>query len=131
MVAQKRVAIYARVSTLDKGQDPEMQLLGLREYAARRAFIVVGEYVDYASGTRVARNTKPCSPRRANGTSMWSWSGATTGLRVPRPPWSMPYKDSTAWASILFPIRVSRTMCAKFPFGGTGPHNHTDLFVLS
>ena len=51
MVAQKRVAIYARVSTVDKGQDPETQLLGLREYAARRAFVVVGEYVDYASGT--------------------------------------------------------------------------------
>jgi predicted site-specific integrase-resolvase len=33
MVAQKRVAIYARVSTVDKGQDPETQLLGLREYA--------------------------------------------------------------------------------------------------
>jgi predicted site-specific integrase-resolvase len=55
MVAQKRVAIYARVSTGDKGQDPETQLLGLREYAARRAFVVVGEYVDYASGTREDR----------------------------------------------------------------------------
>ena len=55
MVAQKRVAIYARVSTVDKGQDPETQLLGLREYAARREFVVVGEYVDYASGTREDR----------------------------------------------------------------------------
>ena len=55
MIAQKRVAIYARVSTVDKGQDPETQLLGLREYAARRAFVVVGEYVDYASGTREDR----------------------------------------------------------------------------
>ena len=55
MVAQKRVAIYARVSTVDKGQDPETQLLGLRDYAARRAFVVVGEYVDYASGTREDR----------------------------------------------------------------------------
>jgi DNA invertase Pin-like site-specific DNA recombinase len=55
MVAQKRVAIYARASTVDKGQDPETQLLVLREYAARRAFVVVGEYVDYASGTREDR----------------------------------------------------------------------------
>ena len=31
MVAQKRVAIYARVSTVDKGQDPETQLVGLRD----------------------------------------------------------------------------------------------------
>ena len=52
MVAQKRVALYARVSTSDKGQDPETQLLALREYAARRGFVPAGEYVDYASGTR-------------------------------------------------------------------------------
>ena len=52
MVAQKRVALSARVSTMDKGQDPETQLLALREYAARRGFVPAGEYVDYASGTR-------------------------------------------------------------------------------
>ena len=55
MVAQKRVAIYARVSTVDKGQTPETQLLALREYAARRGFTLAGEYVDYASGTREDR----------------------------------------------------------------------------
>jgi len=55
MVAQKRVAIYARVSTIDKGQDPETQLYALREYAARRGFVSAGEYVDYASGTREDR----------------------------------------------------------------------------
>ncbi|MFT5909525.1 MAG: DNA invertase Pin-like site-specific DNA recombinase [Paraglaciecola sp.] len=48
--AKKRVAIYARVSTLEKGQDPETQLLQLREFAQRREFEVIGEYVDYASG---------------------------------------------------------------------------------
>jgi len=52
MVAPKRVAIYARVSTVDKGQDPETQLRALREYAARRGFGPAGEYIDYASGTR-------------------------------------------------------------------------------
>ena len=52
MVAQKRVALYARVSTSDKGQDPETQLLALREYAARRGFVSAGEYVDYASSMR-------------------------------------------------------------------------------
>ena len=46
MVTQKRVAIYARVSTVDKGQDPETQLVGLREYATRRGFVLAGEYVD-------------------------------------------------------------------------------------
>jgi DNA invertase Pin-like site-specific DNA recombinase len=55
MIVQKRVAIYARVSTVDKGQDPETQLLALREYAARRGFLCVGEYVEYARGTREDR----------------------------------------------------------------------------
>jgi DNA invertase Pin-like site-specific DNA recombinase len=55
MVAQKRVAIYARVSTIDKGQDPETQLMALRAYAERRDFSLVGEYIDYASGTREDR----------------------------------------------------------------------------
>lgn len=47
----KRVALYARVSTVDKGQDPETQLIQLREYAKRRNFQVFGEFVDTASGT--------------------------------------------------------------------------------
>lgn len=50
-----RVGIYARVSTLDKGQDPETQLEPLREYAKRRGFEIVDEYVDYASGRRTDR----------------------------------------------------------------------------
>lgn len=48
----KRAAIYARVSTVDRGQDPETQLRQLREYAERRDFPVAAEYVDHASGTR-------------------------------------------------------------------------------
>lgn len=52
---KKRAAIYARVSTFDKGQDPETQLLQLREYAERRGMDLVGEYVDYASGTSEQR----------------------------------------------------------------------------
>ena len=52
MVTQKRVALYARVSKMDKGQDPETQLISLREYAKRRGFLHSGEYIDYASGTR-------------------------------------------------------------------------------
>jgi len=55
MVSHKRVVIYARVSTLDKGQDPETQLMALREYAERRGFQIVDEYIDYASGTREDR----------------------------------------------------------------------------
>jgi DNA invertase Pin-like site-specific DNA recombinase len=50
--AARRAALYARVSTEDRGQDPETQLRLLREYADRRGFEVAGEFVDYASGTR-------------------------------------------------------------------------------
>ncbi len=50
--ATRRAALYARVSTDDRGQDPETQLRQLREYAGRRGFAVAGEFVDYASGTR-------------------------------------------------------------------------------
>lgn len=50
-----RVAIYARVSTLDKKQDPETQLRQLREYSERRSYQLIGEFVDYASGTSEAR----------------------------------------------------------------------------
>jgi DNA invertase Pin-like site-specific DNA recombinase len=50
-----RVALYARVSTLN-GQHPEMQLSELREYASRRGWAVIGEYVDQGtSGTRERR----------------------------------------------------------------------------
>jgi DNA invertase Pin-like site-specific DNA recombinase len=47
---QKRTAIYARVSTLDRSQDPQTQLRPLREYAARRDLVVTAEYIDRASG---------------------------------------------------------------------------------
>jgi DNA invertase Pin-like site-specific DNA recombinase len=43
-----RVALYARVSTADKDQNPETQLLPLREFAAAQGWQTT-EYVDYAS----------------------------------------------------------------------------------
>jgi DNA invertase Pin-like site-specific DNA recombinase len=48
----RRAVIYARVSTVDRGQDPETQLRQLREYADRRCFALIEEYVDHASGSR-------------------------------------------------------------------------------
>lgn len=51
-----RVALYARVSTADKGQDPEMQLSELREYARARGFTVYREFVDRGiSGSKESR----------------------------------------------------------------------------
>ena len=46
----RRVAIYARVSTDDKGQDPENQLRQLREWCARMGYPVDREYVEHENG---------------------------------------------------------------------------------
>lgn len=47
-----QVAIYARVSTKDKGQDTENQLRQLREFCRKQGWHIVNEYVDRASGKR-------------------------------------------------------------------------------
>src|SRR5882762_5207824 len=50
------VALYARVSTTGHGQDPEMQMRELREYAASRGWSVVEEYIDRGvSGAKASR----------------------------------------------------------------------------
>ena len=45
-LAPRRVAIYARVSTFDKGQNPETQLRELRRYAEARGLAVAHELID-------------------------------------------------------------------------------------
>jgi len=51
-----RVAIYARVSTANNGQDPTMQTRELKEYIERRSWQLAGEYVDVGvSGTKEKR----------------------------------------------------------------------------
>jgi DNA invertase Pin-like site-specific DNA recombinase len=52
----KKVALYARVSTVN-GQDPEMQLAEMREYASRRGWAVFSEYVD--RGVSGAAQSRP------------------------------------------------------------------------
>jgi DNA invertase Pin-like site-specific DNA recombinase len=52
-----RVALYARVSTLNHGQDVNMQLRELREYCQRRVWDIAGEYVDL--GVRGAEDSRP------------------------------------------------------------------------
>src|SRR3990172_10597305 len=46
-----RVAIYARVSTKDKGQNPEMQLEPCRRYAKAMEWEIYKEYSDKARAT--------------------------------------------------------------------------------
>jgi DNA invertase Pin-like site-specific DNA recombinase len=56
LLAITRVALYARVSTSNGHQDPEMQLRELREYADRRGWQVAGEYTDHGvSGSKESR----------------------------------------------------------------------------
>jgi DNA invertase Pin-like site-specific DNA recombinase len=45
-----RAALYARVSTRDKGQDTENQLAQLREFAKTQGWTSVHEYMDRVTG---------------------------------------------------------------------------------
>lgn len=49
------VALYARVSTKDKGQDTENQLRQLRRFAEKQGWSIGQEYVDRATGKRSDR----------------------------------------------------------------------------
>ena len=53
-----RVAIYARVSTSDKDQEPETQLMPLRDFVQAQEWDVYDEYVDRASANDQAHRTE-------------------------------------------------------------------------
>ena len=50
-----RAALAARVSTRDKQQDPELQLVPMRAFAVARGWTLAGEYVDQASASDFVR----------------------------------------------------------------------------
>ncbi len=50
-----RAALYARVSTADKGQSPDNQLTDLRRFGAAQGWEVTAEYVDHDSGSKADR----------------------------------------------------------------------------
>ena len=52
-----RAALYARVSTVNGQQDPEMQLRELREYCERRGWVIADEYID--AGISGAKDRRP------------------------------------------------------------------------
>jgi DNA invertase Pin-like site-specific DNA recombinase len=52
-----RVAIYARVSTTNHGQDVSMQTRELRQFAEARGWQVAGEYID--AGVSGAKDSRP------------------------------------------------------------------------
>src|ERR1700736_4539485 len=53
-----RAAIYARVSTEDKGQTPDNQLLQLRAWCERMGYPVVREYVEHENGGKGVEHRK-------------------------------------------------------------------------
>jgi DNA invertase Pin-like site-specific DNA recombinase len=57
MKGQPRVALYARCSTLNNGQDPQMQTRELREFCRNRDWNIVREYVDH--GISGAKDSRP------------------------------------------------------------------------
>ena len=71
------IALYARVSTRDKGQDTENQLSQLRAFAATQGWTVVHEYVDRATGKHSDREQfqrlfKDASQRKFDFVLFWS-----------------------------------------------------------
>lgn len=52
-----KIAIYARVSTVNLGQSPEMQLFALKEYCKARGLSIYKEYVD--EGISGSCNSRP------------------------------------------------------------------------
>ena len=71
------IAIYARVSTKDKGQDTENQLRELRAFAQSSGWSVVKEYIDKASAKNGDRDQlqmllDDASRRRFKGVLVWA-----------------------------------------------------------
>jgi DNA invertase Pin-like site-specific DNA recombinase len=52
-----KAALYARVSTSNRGQDTDLQLRELREFAKRRGWTVASEYVD--EGVSGSKDSRP------------------------------------------------------------------------
>lgn len=72
-----RTALYARVSTRDKGQDTENQLFQLREFARTQGWTITGEYVDRVTGKHSDRERfqklfQDASQRKFDTVLFWS-----------------------------------------------------------
>ena len=82
-----RAALYARISTLNHGQDPEVQLRELREFCQRRGFAIAHEYVDKGiSGSREKRPAldkllADCSKRRIDAVVVYRYDRFARSLR--------------------------------------------------
>ncbi len=72
-----RTALYARVSTRDKGQDTENQLAQLREFARTQGWTIAAEYTDRVTGKHSDREQfqklfQDASQRKFDTVLFWS-----------------------------------------------------------
>ena len=101
MSSATRVAIYARVSTDNKGQDPENQLRQLRAWCACRGTGWPPNMSSTRAAARVpssAGNMHGSLPTRRGATSTWCWCGRSTG------------SPATAWRRPSWTCSASRPM---------------------
>ena len=73
----KRCALYGRISTRDKRQDVENQLVQLRDFAANQGWEIVSEFTDSESGSKSDRPQfqemfKAASQRKFDVLLFWS-----------------------------------------------------------
>ncbi len=80
------MAIYARISTSDKDQNVETQLMPLRDFIAAQGWEVYKTYVDMAPANDLAHRTAwlqllddAAKMMRPSGGSPLSWSSSWTG----------------------------------------------------
>ena len=71
-----KVGLYSRVSTAEKGQNPEIQLKDLRQYALARGWTVYSEYIDFCSGSKdrrpeLDRLLEDSRKRKVDGILVW------------------------------------------------------------
>jgi len=83
-----KVALYARVSTRDKNQDPEVQLMELRKYCQENGMEIIREYVDHASANDFVRRTAwkqllaDAATRKFKGLLVWKLDRAFRDITV-------------------------------------------------
>lgn len=89
-----RVALYARVSTRDKDQDPEVQLAPMRDYVATRGW-EGSSYIDFASAADMGGRT--------------AWARLTADARQRRIDLVLVWKLDRAFRSTLHCLRTLET----------------------
>jgi DNA invertase Pin-like site-specific DNA recombinase len=80
-------AIYARVSTRDKGQDFTNQLLASREFASKQGWNLYCEYVDQVTGStderpEFQRMFQDASQRKFDVLLFWSLDRLSRGVSL-------------------------------------------------